>query len=165
MASDGRGNLSRCKNSQRPRKLSTCRPLRDCVQHDLLVTQNHCCTVQPQTYTRCTRTKKNCIIYRTYTVHRKRKPRNSRFYNFRSTKHFCPKYMQKINKMPEFYTIFAQKNKHFPRFFLGEGKCYLSSCPPPRSPLTLYPTSMHNFIKYFQFFRFSIFLWISYSHK
>jgi len=40
----------------------------------------------------------------------------------------------KINKMPEFYMIFARK-KYFSRFFWGGGKGKCPPCPPSPAPM------------------------------
>jgi len=39
--------------------------------------------------------------------------------NFEGARHFCPKtYAWKIDKMPEFYMIFARKNNKIPEFYM-----------------------------------------------
>jgi len=46
-----------------------------------------------------------------------RKHRRRSWVNFGVATHFCPKiYVRKINKMPEFYLIFARKITKFPNF-------------------------------------------------
>jgi len=45
------------------------------------------------------------------------------------------KYVLKINKMPEFYTVFAEKLSKYPNFY--------DICPPPKKKLT----KLHDFAR------------------